>query len=135
MVTFDTNIAVYAFSDIDPKSSVATDVMLKANFVSVQLLSEFANVMHKKRNLDFERINFMREQIVDLVDAILPVDEEINKEGMRIAERYGLSVYDALMIAVALKGGATTFYSEDMQHGLVVDSVLTIVDPFKQENS
>lgn len=40
------------------------------------------------------------------------------------------SFYDALMLAVALSGGARTIYSEDMQHGMTIDEALRVVDPF-----
>jgi predicted nucleic acid-binding protein len=35
-----------------------------------------------------------------------------------------------LLLGVALLGGARTFYSEDMQHGLVIDEILRVVNPF-----
>jgi len=37
------------------------------------------------------------------------------------AERYGLSVYDAMIVAAALLGGCKTLYSEDMQDGFLID--------------
>jgi predicted nucleic acid-binding protein len=37
------------------------------------------------------------------------------------AERHGLSVYDAMIVAAALLGGCKTLYSEDMQDGFLID--------------
>lgn len=62
---------------------------------------------------------------------ILPITVTSHEDAQRIAARYRLSFYDALMLAVALAGGARTFYSEDMQHGLTIDETLRIVDPFR----
>jgi predicted nucleic acid-binding protein len=62
---------------------------------------------------------------------VLPIEESDNDEAIRIAERHQLSFDDGLMLAVALKGGAQTIYSEDLRHGLLVDDTLRIVDPFR----
>lgn len=45
---------------------------------------------------------------------ILPMDNDAHEGGLRIAERYGYTLYDALVIATALRAGCTTLYSEDM---------------------
>ena len=49
---------------------------------------------------------------------------------LAIKTRYQLQWYDSLIIAAALQAGCTTLYSEDMQHGLVVEKSLTIINPF-----
>ena len=47
-----------------------------------------------------------------------------------LAQRYQLSIYDALMLAIALRAGCDTFYTEDMHPGLVIDNQLAITNPF-----
>ena len=131
MVTFDTNVAIYAFSDVEPKASAAFEIVAETSFVSVQLLNEFANVLIRKRCLPWAQVTAMLAELRDSVESVLPIDEVIHREGIRIAKRYQLSIYDALMAAAALSGGATTLFSEDMQHGLVIDDTLRIVDPFR----
>jgi predicted nucleic acid-binding protein len=49
---------------------------------------------------------------------------------VQIAERYGLSIYDALIVSSALLAGCKTLNSEDMQDGQVIDRQLTIRNPF-----
>ncbi len=49
---------------------------------------------------------------------------------MRLAERYCLSVYDAMIAAAALTAECDTLYSEDMHDGLVIDGRVRIVNPF-----
>jgi predicted nucleic acid-binding protein len=56
---------------------------------------------------------------------------ETHAEGLRIAQRYGLSVYDAMIVGAALLAGCDVLFSEDMQHGLHVDRRLRIVNPFR----
>jgi len=48
-----------------------------------------------------------------------------------IAEKYGYSIYDALVASAALKSGCKTLYSEDLQDGQVINRQLTIRNPFR----
>lgn len=131
MVTFDSNIAVYAFGDDDWKAQIAADVIARADFMSAQVLNEFSNVASRKQRRSWPEIARKVAALRRRVGRVVAVDEFANSEALRIAERYQLSYYDALMLAVALSGGAETIYSEDMQHGLVIDDTLRIVDPFR----
>jgi len=131
VVTVDSNIAVYGFSNAGPKSRIAADTIGKADFVSVQVLNEFASVASRRQRRSWQEIRSKIADIRSAVGSVLPVDEAANADALRIAARYQLSFYDALMLAVALQGGARTIYSEDMQHGLVIDDRLRIVDPFR----
>ena len=47
-----------------------------------------------------------------------------------IAARYGFSWYDSLIVATALEAGCDTLYTEDLQHGQVIDNRLTVTNPF-----
>jgi predicted nucleic acid-binding protein len=131
MVTVDSNIAVYAFSDVGRKAEIAADTIGRADFVSVQVLNEFASVASRKQGRSWSEIASKVADIHSAVGRVVPVESSANIDAIRIAERYHLSFYDALMLAVALQSGARVIYSEDMQHGLVIDDALRIVDPFR----
>jgi predicted nucleic acid-binding protein len=60
-----------------------------------------------------------------------PVTIEIHETRLALAERYGLSVYDAMIAASALHAGCDTLWSEDMQDGMAIDESLRIVNPFR----
>lgn len=47
-----------------------------------------------------------------------------------LGERYGYSYFDSLMLASALEQGCSILYSEDMQHGQILEGGLRIIDPF-----
>ncbi len=128
--TLDTNIAVYALST-DHRTDRAFAVLRNSAFLSVQVLNEYANVALRKRGDTWHLISVHLAALRDAVPRILPIDDEANRAAIRIGERYRLSFYDSLMLAVALTGGARTFYSEDMQHDLLIDGTLRIVDPFR----
>jgi predicted nucleic acid-binding protein len=59
------------------------------------------------------------------------VTVDTHESGLRLAEQYGLSLYDAMIAASALHAGCDTLWSEDMQHGMVLDETLRIVNPFR----
>jgi predicted nucleic acid-binding protein len=50
-----------------------------------------------------------------------------------LSELHNLQYFDALIIAVATRAGATMLLSEDMHDGLVVDG-LRVVNPFVAAN-
>jgi predicted nucleic acid-binding protein len=60
-----------------------------------------------------------------------PLTVETHETGLRLAERYGLSTYDAMIAASALDAGCDTLWSEDMQHGMALEEGLRIVNPFR----
>ena len=128
--TLDTSIAVYALST-DERADRAASVLRASAFLSVQVLNEYANVGRRKRADPWELVARHVAALRDAVPNILPINDDANREALRIGERYRLALYDALMLAVALAGGARTIYSEDMQHGRVIDGRLRIVDPFR----
>ena len=51
--------------------------------------------------------------------------------GLALAERYGLSIYDAMIAASALEAGCDTLWSEDMQHRMVIEGRVRIINPFR----
>jgi predicted nucleic acid-binding protein len=128
--TVDTNVAVYALA-LGEKADRAAALLRQSDFLSIQVLNEYANVGLRKRRDSWRVVADDLAALRDVVPHILPIDDEANRAATRIGERYRLSFYDALMLAVALAGGARTIFSEDMQHGLVIDGTLRIVDPFR----
>ena len=60
---------------------------------------------------------------------VVPLTPEAHDLGLDLAERYGLNIYDALIVAAASLAGCATLYSEDMHDGLTIDG-LTIRNPF-----
>ena len=51
-----------------------------------------------------------------------------------IQERYRLSFWDALIVASAAKVGATILYTEDLNHGQIIERV-RIINPFLMATS
>ncbi|SMF45322.1 Predicted nucleic acid-binding protein, contains PIN domain [Xaviernesmea oryzae] len=126
----DTNILVYAFSE-GPKAEVAQALMAEPFVLSVQALNEFANVGRKKLKLSWERIEEAIDALSFVASAIVTLEQQTTKAALELVGRYNLAFYDALMLAAALKADCSRYYSEDLQHGLLVEEKLTVINPFR----
>lgn len=130
----DTNILVYAFTD-DPRSATAQALLSEPFILSVQALNEFANVARRKLCMSWAEIRVAIGDLSALAAAVVPIDKNCNSFALDLAARYNFSVFDALMIATALQAGSEQCFSEDMQHGLMVDGRLVILNPFVELRS
>lgn len=127
----DTNILVYAYADESPKRAVAIAHLSDGFTISVQTLNEFANVARRKFCWDWRQVEKALTDLRSLARAIVINNLDIHQHGIDLAERYGFSIYDAMIVAAALSARCDRIYSEDMHHGLIVDGHLTIVNPFR----
>lgn len=126
---FDTNVLLYLLSRDKSKADRAEEVIAGGGIISVQVLNEFASVATRRLGISWAEIR----EILSHVRAVCPVEPitvEAHDRGLKIAERYNFSIYDAMIIASALLVGCATLYSEDMQHCQVFDGQLTIRNPF-----
>ncbi|GAB1718271.1 MAG: PilT protein-like protein [Nitrosospira sp.] len=128
-VFIDSNILIYLLSANASKANQAEAVVRAGGRISVQVLNEIANVALRKLGMPWTEIN----EVLTLIRSICPAEPltiETHDQGRFISERYGLSVYDAMIVAAALLAGCETLYSEDMQDGLFVERQLRICNPF-----
>jgi predicted nucleic acid-binding protein len=126
---FDTNILVYAASDIPAKAARAEELLRAGGMVSVQVLNELALVGRRKMQLSWAETRKFVEAYAWLL-TVVPVTQAVHERGMALGERYGFAVYDAMIVAAALEAGCETLWSEDMHDGLVVEGRLRVVNPF-----
>lgn len=125
----DTNILVYAFSH-DSKTELARSILQRRCIVSVQSLNEFTNVSRRKMMLEWAEVDEILKAVRLLCGNIVPVDLEVHENAVTLSRRYSFNIFDALLIAAALKANCDVFYSEDMQHKMVVEGRLQISNPF-----
>ncbi|MBD2860120.1 PIN domain-containing protein [Spongiibacter sp. KMU-158] len=125
----DTNIIIYLLSADDYKADLSEQIVTRGGTVSVQVLNEFLSVATRKLGLT-------QQESADVLNAVrrscnvIPLTLETHDLGVDLIDRYGFSIYDAMIVAAALTSGAKTLYSEDMQNGLLVDNCLRIVNPY-----
>jgi predicted nucleic acid-binding protein len=131
---FDTNVIVYAFRKNDPRSQVAETLLTAGGALSVQVLNEFVSVARRKLGRSREEVRRALTILRTLCPEPLPLTFETHEAAMRIAERHGYGIYDALVIASALEAGCATLYSEDLHDGQTFDGQLTIRNPFASKS-
>ena len=129
---FDTNVVIYIASGDTAKANKAETLLSEGGTISVQVLNEIANVARRTMRLSWEETNAFLTLIRGLL-IVQPVTVQIHQSGLEIAARYRLSVYDAMIVASSLQAACDTLWSEDMQHGMVLDGRLRIVNPFRAQ--
>lgn len=125
----DTNVLVYFALGNDPRSSKAQSLIAEGGVISVQVLSEFADVMRRKLKMSWDEVATGLGFAKSILD-VTPITVDVQDHAVRLAARYDLRIYDANILASALAADCDTLYSEDMHSGLLVESRLTIVNPF-----
>lgn len=124
----DTNVVLYLL-DGGRKAEAAERLLERRPCVSVQVLNEALVNCRRKAGMSWDEANAFLSGIRRLC-TVEPLTVETHEVGRALAERYVLSVYDAMIVAAALLAGCTTLYSEDMHAGLLVEGRLRLVDPF-----
>lgn len=126
---FDTNVILYLL-DESAKAEKAEHLIAQGGMISVQVLNETLVNCIRKAAMSWQEAGVFLDSICQIcpVVSLTPTTHEI---GRALGERYGFSVYDAMIVAAALQNQCTTLYSEDMQDGLLVEGRLTITNPFK----
>jgi len=127
---FDTNVLLYLLSKDAAKADLAEALLATGGIISVQVLNEFASVATRKLAMTIPEIR----EILSTIRAVCVVrslDIETHELGLEMAERYGFSIYDGLIVAAAVRAGSAILYTEDLQQGQVIDQV-TIQNPFAQ---
>jgi len=127
---FDTNVLLYIAS-VDPaKADRAEELIGAGGRISVQVLNEITNVARRKMGMSWAETRAFLSTIRGLLP-VRPLTIDVHETGVRLAERYGLSIYDAMIAASALHADCDTLWSEDMQDGIVLDDRLRVVNPFR----
>jgi predicted nucleic acid-binding protein len=133
----DSNVFVYLFDENDQGKRRAAQILIHAALangsaqISFQVVQETLNVITGKLVTPVTQ-----EDARQFLDRILSPLWKINpsralyQRGLDMQARYRFSFYDSLIIAAALESGCKTLYSEDLQHGQVIER-LTIENPFR----
>lgn len=125
---FDTNVLLYAISDDAPKANRASTLLRARGAISVQVLGEFVAVAKRKARMNLSEIRDALSRVRHFCE-VYPLDADTHDDALDIVERYGYHIYDATIVASALRAGATTLYTEDLQDGQRIGT-LTIRNPF-----
>ena len=122
-VFLDTNIFVYAFLASEPHKRAKAVELIEAclgsgsGCISYQVVQEFANVARKKFACRLSAVDC--KAFIDA--AMQPLNRVASSTALihtalDLQDELKYSFYDCMMIAAALQSGASTLFSEDLQH-------------------
>lgn len=126
---FDTNILVYALENTG-RGDIARGLIAADGGIAVQSLNELALVLRRKYRRGHAEMLADVMEMAELFVEPVPLTMNIHREGLRLAARYQLAIYDSMLLAAALSTNSTIFYSEDMADGQIIDGRLIIRNPF-----
>lgn len=126
----DTNIIVYAHTNVNlEKQKTAQNIIAeKTTVISTQVLQETANTLIKKFKQSWQDVIKVLNEASSNNELHLNTKHTI-LTACHIAEKYQFSFYDSLIIASTLECDCYTLYSEDLQHGQIVENKLIIINP------
>jgi predicted nucleic acid-binding protein len=128
---FDTSVLLYLLSSDSEKADRVEALLAGSGTISVQVLNEFTAAASRKLRMPLVEIREVLETIRDIC-LTEPLTVEDHDRACEIMEDYKFSFYDSVIVASALHAGCKTLYSEDLQHGQVIDKQLTVTNPFSK---
>jgi predicted nucleic acid-binding protein len=126
----DSNVLLYVASNDETKAAKAEEIIASGGAISVQVLNELAGVARRKMQLSWTETHAFLDAMGRLLE-VRPLTVQIHETGLAVAQRYQLSIHDAMIVAAALDAGCDTLWSEDMHDGLMVNDGLRVVNPFR----
>jgi predicted nucleic acid-binding protein len=126
---FDTSILLYLLSNDADKADRVERLLERQGTISVQVLNEFAAVALRKCKMPLSAVR----EVLESLRAVCSVESltlTTHDAGLGVCERYGFSLYDSMIVSAALTAKVKVLYSEDLQHGQLIDNRLRIINPF-----
>lgn len=129
----DSNLWLYAFvlrPGDEAKHARALELVEAPSryTISTQVISEVSVNLLKKAGLGEARLLPIIEDFYRRC-RVVQTDLQCHRTASRLRGAHGFSFWDSLIAAAALEAGCSLLYSEDMQHGQVIDQRLTIRNP------
>jgi predicted nucleic acid-binding protein len=127
----DTNVWIYAHlqKEDDPRCHKAAGLVRTLPLIiSNQVLNEYYSVMLKNKATDaFIQAN-IKTMLLHCDVFCLTLDTLVTAFDVR--EEFCFSWWDSLIVASALETQCGVIYTEDLQHGQIIENSLHIINPF-----
>jgi predicted nucleic acid-binding protein len=139
MVSFDTNILVYATVSIPlAKTDRARDLLVRGMrtgscILLLQTLAEFSSVAIRKAGIGVDEVR----TTIDAWRAVLPVQGTENDDlsaALDAVKNHRLAFWDAMLWGAAQRAGVRHLLTEDLQDGFELAGV-RFVNPFEAANN
>ena len=129
-VAVDTNVLLYSIDlEAPEKMQISLVLVEKEPVICSQNLSEFINVLLRRWKYPKDKVSLVVAEVLKTC-IFYPNTKETYLQGFDLVAKYDFQIFDAIIVASALEAGCNILYTEDMQHGLVVENQLQIVNPF-----
>ena len=131
-VFIDTNVLIYLYSTDEPeKRNVAEKLFVQAEktIISTQVLSEFVNVMYKKKKAPLETLLLVVREL-SKNSRVAIIKTTIIEKAIGIASINNYTYFDSLIISSALENDCSLLFTEDMHNNHVIEGALHIKNPF-----
>jgi predicted nucleic acid-binding protein len=129
----DTNILLYAASNLPSesvKSETARNILRHEDLaLSTQVLQEFYWVSTRPNKLAFSHAEAVAFIETCKMFPVQPISLGVVDDALFLCERFGISYWDAAIIAAARHMNCTTLYTEDLAHGQDYEGVIAM-NPF-----
>lgn len=130
-IAIDTNILIYLheINPVSDKRLIASELVSDGPLISSQVVSEYLNVCHR-------RLKMTKQECLDSLMGWLPFCDlavfklSVFNTAIHLVEKYQFQMFDGVIVASALISDCSILYSEDMQHDLLIENKLRIINPF-----
>lgn len=131
----DTNILIYVVSPSDLRSEAANrlvDKLLSSERfrTSTQVLQEFIAVSTRKIETKLSMRSALEYLEVWTSCHVVLIDYPAIREAGQLSSKRQLSFWDALIVVAAKRCDAKRLYTEDLNHGQIIEGV-EVVNPFR----
>ena len=131
---FDTNILLYLYGGDVRKRERAQRLFEEHAFsgrilLSTQVVQEFYAAGARKLDMPRAELREIARELLEL--PMITVTRSHIAAALDHEARYGISFWDALIVAAAESGNAAVLYTEDLNHGQQYSGVL-VRNPFRE---
>jgi predicted nucleic acid-binding protein len=129
-IAVDTNVLIYLHDDtIAFKKQIALEILAEKPVIAAQVISEYLNVL--KRLTKEPKLALIEHCLLTVEDCeIVSISYSLIEKAKELIIKYDFQLFDSLIVASALQADCTILYSEDLQHNLLVENRLRIINPF-----
>jgi predicted nucleic acid-binding protein len=128
-IALDTNVLIYLEGNDTVKRKIAESLLSFDPVIPSQVISEFINVTRRLRNIPKRQLIKEAANLFRYC-SIAPIYHSTLVLAESMIQKYDFQLFDSLVVASAFEAGCDILYSEDMQHNIIVNKQIKIINPF-----
>ena len=129
-IALDTNILIYLYDNSNPeKRNIALNLLSEKPQIPAQVISEFLNTLLRLLPMTKEDLLMHAANLFEECNIIPTLAVTLHCASL-LTKKYQFQLFDSVIVASAIQEDCDILYSEDMQHKLLINNTLRIVNPF-----